>query len=117
MYTVSPDTALVAAARNKYWRERDAELVLSAWADSGQSLSAFGRQYSISVSRLRRWKRRLADKPLPLFHSVEVINGPRMDASNDLELVLRNGRRVVVRAGFDEETLERLAQLVESWPC
>ena len=58
------ESALRACGENPYWREPDAELVLSLWQDSGQSLSAFGRQFGISVQKLRRWRHRLRDREL-----------------------------------------------------
>lgn len=111
-----PRDLIESLASNRYWREEDASLALVAWMDSGLSLSAFGRQCGINVGRLKRWQRRLGDRLVPTFHPIHVrteIHGP----SESLELVLRGGRRVVVRPGFDEATLERLVQLVEGLPC
>lgn len=59
MYARDVESALRAAGENPYWRQPDAELALSLWQDSGQSLSAFGRPFGISVQKLRRWRRRL----------------------------------------------------------
>lgn len=113
-------TALVrAAAQSKYWREQDAELVLSAWEESGRSLASFAREWGINRARLTRWRQVLADRapstsPSPAFHPVHVLaaeDGPR---ASGLELLLANGRRIVVPRGFDEDTLKRLLRLVET---
>ena len=122
MYARDVESALRAAGENPYWRQPDAELVLSLWQDSGQSLSAFGRQFGISVQKLRRWRRRLRDRQLPRLYPVELVSAPAAGWSSDvaggeLEVVLRGGRRVVVRSGFDEALLAQVAQVVESWAC
>lgn len=64
---------LVPVVENSYWREADAERVLSVWTQSGLTLSAFARQCGLSVSRLRRWKKQLEDRGGPLFHPVEIV--------------------------------------------
>ena len=49
--------ALKVALRSPYWRDGQAEVVLSAWAASGVSLWRFAQQRGVSVSRLYRWHR------------------------------------------------------------
>ena len=123
MYARDVESALKAAAENPYWREADAVMVLSLWRDSGQTLSAFARQYSLSVQRLRRWHRRLEDQELPKFHPVQVVPDamvPSVKASAEVggvEIALGNGRRLIVRPGFDEATLARVLQVLESLAC
>ena len=128
MYARDVESALKLAAENPYWRESDAKMVLSFWRDSGQTLSAFARQFGLSVSRLRRWRRQLDDQELPTFHPVCVVPEPRgseppvwpspsAQAPVAVELVLAGDRRVEVRPGFDTETLARVIQVVEALPC
>lgn len=111
--------SLVPVAQNTYWREHDAELILSVWAQSGLTLSAFGRQCGLSVTRLRRWKKRLEQSDAPRFHPVEVVE-PRevrtaADASSaGLEVIVGADRRVVVRAGFDRALLRELIETLEA---
>jgi len=95
---------LVPVVENTYWRERDAELILSVWAQSGLTLSAFARQCGLSVTRLRRWKKRLEANEAPRFHPVEVVEtGERRttarSADEDIEVIVGEGRRIVVRVG------------------
>ena len=53
-------TALIrAAAQSKYWRERNADLVLTALDESGQSLASFAREWGINRARLSRWRQLL----------------------------------------------------------
>ena len=123
MYVRDVEAALSAAAKNRYWREGDAELVLSLFRDSGQTLGVFGRQWGINVARLRRWQRRLGERELPTFHPVSVVPQPSFPAvrmSEDVggvEVGLRGGRRVVARPGFDEATLVRVIRVLEDLAC
>lgn len=122
MYARDVESALRAAAKNPYWRQPDAELVLSLWSSSGQSLSAFGRQFGISRQKLRRWRRKLRDSDLPTLYPVELVSPaaddwPREAGGGEVEVVLRGGRRVVIRAGFDQALLTEVAAVVESWGC
>ena len=118
---IDPKTA--AALQSGYWHREAAELVLGAWAESGLSLTAFARRHRIQAKRLGRWRRRLEEAPEtgPIFHRVRLIPDSERNemAAGDggLELVLRGGRRVSVRPGFDTATLEQLVRIVESWSC
>jgi hypothetical protein len=113
-------TALArSAAQSKYWREQDAELVLSAWEASGRSLASFAREWGINRARLSRWRQLLADRaastsPSATFHPVHVLAAEDGPTAAGLELVLANGRRIIVPRGFDEGTLERLLRLAET---
>lgn len=113
-------TALVrAAAQSKYWREQDAEVVLTALDESGQSLATFAREWGINRARLSRWRQLLADRTVapsasPAFHPVHVLAAEHGPQAAGLELVLVNGRRLIVPRGFDEDTLKRLLRLAET---
>jgi len=85
-------------------------------------MAAFARHFGLSVRRLYRWRRRLRDRQLPTLYPVELVSAPAAGWSSDaadgeVEVVLRGGRRVVVRSGFDEALLAQVAQVVESWAC
>ena len=113
-------TALVrVAAQSKYWREQDAEVVLTALDESGQSLATFAREWGINRARLSRWRQLLADRTVapsasPAFHPVHLLAADHGPQAADLELVLVNGRRLIVPRGFDEDTLKRLLRLAET---
>jgi len=126
MYVRDVESALRAAADNPYWRQADAELVLSLWADSGQPLATFARQFGHSVRRLYRWRRRLGTLQVPALYPVELVASPVAQApggvsapgpGGEVEVVLRGGRRVAVRPGFDARHLAQVAAAVESWGC
>ncbi|MEW6367450.1 MAG: hypothetical protein AB1714_22710 [Acidobacteriota bacterium] len=42
-------------ARNLYWGEADARIVVEAWQRSGMSLSGFGERHGINPKRIARW--------------------------------------------------------------
>jgi hypothetical protein len=119
MSTKLVPAALVPTVQNTYWRERDAELILAAWAQSGLTLSAFARQCGLSVPRLRRWKKRLESGDGPRFYPVELIDGrkgrpePGSEGSG-IEVMVGSGRRVAVRRGFDRGLLIDLIETLES---
>ncbi len=126
MYARDVESALELAAKNPYWREADATMVLSFWRDSGQTLSAFVRQFGLSVGRLRRWHRRLADQELPTFHPIYVASeapsvapsvAPTHGDDAGVDLIVAGGRRVTVRPGFDADTLARVVHVLEAMSC
>jgi hypothetical protein len=109
------------ALSSSYWREPDARRVLALWRKSGLSLKAFASREGIGRSRLQRWKTRL-ESETPTFHPVQVVfdahaAARQVGSPGRVELVLGNGRRVAVTAGFDAAVLEELVRVVESWPC
>ena len=110
--------ALTAVVISRYWRARDAELVLEAWRRSGESGAAFARQHGLSVRRLLRWRDRLQRSTTPVFHPVRVVErGEPTAIAAPLELELRGGRRIRVLGRFDPELLEALVRTVESLGC
>jgi hypothetical protein len=115
------NVVLEKSLQSGYWREADALAVLSSWRESGLSLHAFAQRHGLSVSRLDRWKSRLRAGGQPVqFHRVEVVQPavlPQAGAGGRVDVVLRGGRRVRVRRGFDASLLEAVARAVESWPC
>jgi len=112
---------LEKSLQSDYWREADALAVLSLWRDSGLSLRAFAQRHGLSLSRLDRWKARLrAGGQSVQFHRVELVEPAAVlqtSAGGCIDVVLRGGRRVRVRRGFDASLLEAVARAVESWPC
>ena len=52
-------TKLQLALKRRRWRDQDAQVVLAAYAASGQSMAAFSREHGVQAERLRRWPARL----------------------------------------------------------
>jgi len=112
---------LATALQSRYWGVPEAEVVLASWRASGLSLVGFAERHGLVVSRLDRWKARLRDRGVAVrFHRVAVVEPavrPRSSASQSVDVVSRNGRRVRVRQGFDAAHLEAVVRAIESWPC
>lgn len=121
MARTETDSRVELVVKRRRWSVGDAEVVLSAWQEAGGSLSAFGRKHGVDPWRLMRWRRRLGKRAAIRFSRVKVV-GPRAATTwqgdgGGVELVLRDGRRVVVQPGFDARLLEVLVRTVESWTC
>jgi len=114
------DASLAAALKRRRWSVREAEAVLSAWRQSGESLTEFAGRHGLDAWRLMRWRRQLSqDSERIRFHPVQVVaERHQMDAgASGVELVLRHGRRLVLHRGFDAGLLEDVVRAVESWSC
>lgn len=120
-------TAAAAAAGKSYWREADARHVVEAWRRSGQSLSRFAAAQGVKAARLARWASRLGKRavgarghgsagPARLklrFHPVELVGNATAFETSAIEVVLLDGRRVRVAAGFASDDLERVLRVLE----
>jgi hypothetical protein len=111
---------LAPILKRQYWHAADAALVVSAWQESGSSMSAFARRQGLDPRRLMRWRRRLATQSVVRFHPVQVVSassGAPAPDSGGVEIVLHGGRRVAVRRGFDALLLEQVVRAAETWSC
>ncbi|MCX5659749.1 MAG: transposase [Planctomycetota bacterium] len=87
---------------------------------SGLSIAEFCRRRNISPPSFFGWRRRLiaaCDAEIPAFVEVKVGQpGPHRQAAEatPLELVVPNGLRVLVRPGFDRQTLRDLVAALEA---
>jgi hypothetical protein len=89
------------------WRE-----IVRGHADSGLSVAAHCRRARVPQSSFYAWRRKLRDAGA--FAEVRVTPEPdSMDDHGALELHLRRGRRVIVRPGFDGQTLLDLLATLE----
>lgn len=116
--------AVRTALRKRYWRERDAGLVVEAWRTSGQGLESFARAHGIGARRVSRWARRLGGEARSVdaapsssrtlhFHPVELVRSNRRVGDAAIEVVLADGWRVRVPAGFAAEDLERVLHVLD----
>jgi len=118
--TRKTSASLAEALKCRRWGVREAEAVLSAWRQSGESLTGFAGRHGLDAWRLMRWRRKLSqDSETIRFHPVQVVSERRQkDAgASGVELVLRHGRRLVLHRGFDAGLLENVVRAVESWSC
>ncbi len=110
--------------------------LIDEWHDSGLSLPAFCQRRGLNRATMQGWiyKRgqRLAieqarreahddrnpgdDPPATAFLPVHLTQ-PIPATGSGIEVVLGTGRRIVVGAGFDPETLRRVVAVLEGRPC
>lgn len=107
-------------AERVYWREADARIVVEAWRNSGEGLSAFARRQRVERKRLARWVRRLERagvRPLH-FHPVRLVGRPPESGGGaPIEIQLAGGQRVRVAHGFEAEDLSRVLAVLAAAKC
>jgi hypothetical protein len=121
--------------------------LIDQWRQSGLSLPAFCRLHGLSRGTMQNWvykpalKRAVEEarrgaratpadpgqedglfppEPTPAFlpvHVTEVLSPFPPTHRTGVEVVLGAGRRVVLEAGFDSETLRRVVAVLEGRPC
>jgi hypothetical protein len=109
------DLDWATAAQRRRWTVSVAEMVLRAFADSGQSRTAFAAQHGIHEQRLYQWERRLAsagavDAQPVAFRELEKPAG--VDRQQPFELVLRSGMILRIPATFEAAGLGPLLQVL-----
>ena len=115
------ESELTALAANRYWREPDARIALTALDESGMTVAEFAKRYELPREKLDRWRRRLwvDSDDQPTLHPVRVVFDqvaePAQEQPEPFELVLQGGRRIIVPSNFDDRALRRLVQAVEGW--
>ena len=128
---VAPKKKLKEVASSRYWRREDAEVIIAAWRDSGETMAGFAREWSLKVDRVARWVARLEDsegesEPEVLFHSVRVVEPAPAPPTHELEEPaaswvgdVRHGEFVVrVPLGFAADEMTRLLAVVAGvQPC
>jgi hypothetical protein len=111
--------------------------LIDQWHGSGLSLPAFCQRRGLNTGTMQGWvykrthkgaierARRVGgttqDPPAAAaFLPVRVIGADREHEEtgrSGVEIVLGAGRRVVIGAGFDSETLRRVVAVLEDRPC
>ncbi len=97
------------------WSEADARIVVLAWQRSGKRVSEFARENGLSSQRLVRWSERMqgGSREGVGFHPVRLVGGERGGELGAIEVVLLDGKRVRVGAGFSSEELARVLEVLE----
>lgn len=128
--------------RREYWTE-----LMRRWREGGQAVRTFCRAESVRESAFYFWRRELArrasqvvgngmpakaksrpaERPLsqaprphgstPSFLPVRVVTPHMAQVPSGVEIVLEQGRRVRVSAGFDRQTLADVLAVLEVRPC
>jgi hypothetical protein len=97
------------------WGEEEGRVVVDAWRRSGKSLRRFATEHGITPWRISRWAGRLKAWPggRTRFYPVRLLPTNGREPSEALEVVLVDGRRVRVPAGFAAEDLARLLAVLK----
>ena len=112
-------------ASRPYWREAEAQIVVDAWHDSGETGVQFAHRYGLTRGRLTRWAGRLerrAAAPIR-FHPVRIADddAAKFQRGAPIEVVLDadgHVHRVQVPPGFVADDLRRvLVVLHEDRAC
>lgn len=93
------------------------EDLVSEYPRSGQSVIAFCAQKGVSERQFSYWRKWFREKGAAQFMEVQIANGsvPRRQTTGaNIEVRLRNGRRLVVAPEFDVRHLRALLQVLES---
>jgi hypothetical protein len=103
------------------WSEEEARDAIEAWQRSGLELDDFAAKNGLEVIRLQRWMAKLkrsANTPetaerRPQMLPVRIVSSASSETEM-MEIVLENGVRVRVRAGFDPRALAELISAARS---
>ena len=114
---------VVETGRRRRWSE-DEKLRIVAESLSGPRLvSATARRYCISPNLLYTWRRAFraerigAEASAPGFMPAIVVPQPRPSSAaaptSRMEIIVANGRRIIVDAGVDAVALARVIEVLE----
>ncbi len=112
------------AARRRHWSEADKLRIVEVSFRGSRLVSATARAYGISRSLLTTWRRQFREGALgterqPSFAPVLMApeSPPKVEAASSgvdrIEIVLGNGRRLIVGAGIDASALARVVAVLE----
>ncbi|NDV49278.1 transposase [Salipiger sp. PrR003] len=123
----TPEIEILAAGdvpRRRHWNDVDKLQVVKESYLGHRQVTATARRHGISRSLLTTWRRQYRNGELdletgpafvPLTLAPDVSDpSPRAAAKNvQLEIVLRNGRRLLVSSAVDPDALARLLPVLE----
>jgi transposase len=111
------------AARRRQWSEADKLRIVEASFAGSRLVSATARRHGISRSLLTTWRRQFREGKLgtdrrpsftPVVIAPEGASRPGQASGADrVEIVLGNGRRLIVGAGIEASALARIVAVLE----
>jgi transposase len=111
------------AARRRQWSEADKLRIVKASFAGSRLVSATARRHGISRSLLTTWRRQFREGTLgadrqpsfaPVLMAPEAASRPGQASGADrVEIVLGNGRRLIVGAGIEASALARIVAVLE----
>lgn len=123
----TPEIEILAAGdvpRRRHWNDADKLRVVKESYLGHRQVTATARRHGISRSLLTTWRRQYRNGELsletdptfvPLTLAPEVSDPPPRTAAKNVqvEIVLRNGRRLIVSSAVDPDALARLLPVLE----
>ena len=110
---------VIETGRRRRWTEEAKRRIVEESYAPGATASAVARRHGLSPAHLFAWRRFFNDcapqdgpKFVPLVF--EAGERARARADGSMSIVLRNGRRIVVRGTFDDEALRRVVHVAET---
>ena len=95
----------------KQWSEEKARGELVAWRKSGEPLAVFARRRGYNEQRLRWWRGRLGDvDDKPVLAPVRIVERE----TSSIEILVRSGYVIRVRAGFSAEALVDVVRALDA---
>ena len=112
---------MVETGQRRRWSEAEKRRIVEESLAGHRQVSATARRHGISTSLLFKWRHALLGTPAapstaaPTFVPVTVVPEAPVPAAEAgrLEIVLTNGRRLLVGAGIDAGSLARLVAVLE----
>lgn len=110
---------VVETGRRRRWSDDEKQRIVEESLVGHRQASATARRHGIPTSLLFKWRRdfaepRPATPPLAFLPVTVEPDPPASEAVDDrIEIVLANGRRLVVGSGFDASTLVRVLGVLE----
>ena len=112
---------VVETGRRRRWTEDEKLRIVAESLSGSRQVASTARRYGLSRSLLTTWRRQFRVQAVGeegaagFVPAVVVPEAPSqaVSASRRMEIVTRNGRRIVVDAGVDVAALERVLDLLE----
>ncbi len=125
------DIKLRRCKRSRAWNREQWRGHVAAHAQSGLAIEDYCVAHGLKRRTFHRWRRRFmaeaegsddagrgsTARSKVAFAEVLVAGTQRQGDVSGIEVVLLSERRLLVGAGFDEETLRRVVSVLESVPC
>ena len=121
-------TEVITVERRRRWSWSDKQQIVQETLVPGASISAVARRYGLHPSQVFAWRKAAREEGLAAtagsgsvgyeFMPVVVAGGSALPQTGSLacgrmEIVLIDGRRVVVDAGVDAAALDRVITVLE----
>jgi transposase len=118
---------VITVERRRRWSWADKQQIVDETLMPGASISAVARRYGLHPSQVFAWRKAVREGDIEeagagaldcVFAPVVLTGGSRVPPSGAIthgrmEIVLVNGRRIVVDAGVDAAALGRIVNVLE----